>query len=65
MGLGTCLIGFAVEAVRRDARIARALGLATGERIHAAIALGWPDERYATTALRKKITPRCPDLTGR
>ena len=65
MGLGSCLIGFAVEAVRRDARIARALGLATGERIHAAIALGWPDERYATTAPRKKITPRYPDLTGR
>jgi len=60
MGLGSCLIGFAVEAVRRDARIARALDLATDERIHTAIALGWPDERYATTAPGRRSPPAAP-----
>jgi len=48
MGLGTCLIGFAVEALQRDPALRRALGCRPGERIHAAIAVGWPGpaERY-------------------
>lgn len=65
MGLGSCLIGFAVEAIRRDRRIARNIGLDPHERIYAVIALGWPDERYATIAPRKPITPRYPVLNIR
>lgn len=48
VGLGTCLIGFAVEALRHDRSLVRALGCRDGERIHAVIAVGWPGpaERY-------------------
>ncbi len=52
MGLGTCLIGFAVEAIRRDARISRWLGFSETQTVHAAIALGWPDETYHRFAQR-------------
>lgn len=62
MGLGTCLIGFAVEAINRDRRIARALGLGPGERIHAVIAVGWPNERYETIIPRRPVAPRYPVL---
>ncbi len=52
MGLGTCLIGFAVEAIKRDGKVKRALGIPESEEIHAAIALGWPDEKYRRVAGR-------------
>ncbi len=58
MGLGTCLIGFAVEAIRRDPRIGRAIGLDRGERIYAVIAVGYPDERYVRPCRRRRIAPR-------
>jgi len=54
MGLGTCLIGFAVEAMRRDAAVKRAIGIPDEEKVYAAIALGWPDEKYVRVAGRKK-----------
>jgi len=54
MGLGTCLIGYAVEAMRHDRRIARAVGIPGDETVHAVIALGWPLERYARTARRNR-----------
>lgn len=65
LGLGSCLIGFAVEAIRRDRRIARGLGLGPQERVYAVIALGWPDERYAAITARKPIAPRYPALSTR
>lgn len=46
LGLGSCLIGFAVEALRRDVRIKRALGLPSQEEVYAVIALGWPREVF-------------------
>ena len=58
LGLGTCLIGYAVAAMHRDTSIQRALGVPDQERIHAVIALGWPDERYKTVALRRMPTLR-------
>lgn len=58
LGLGSCLIGYAVAAIRGDPRIRGALGLARGERIHAVVALGTPDERYERTAGRKRIDIR-------
>ena len=54
MGLGTCLIGFAVEAMRRDAAVKRSVGIPDEEKVYAAIALGWPDEKYVRVAGRKK-----------
>ncbi len=54
MGLGTCLVGFAVAALKADASIGRGLGIPSREKIHAVIALGYPDERYRHITGRKK-----------
>ncbi|PKN04104.1 MAG: nitroreductase [Deltaproteobacteria bacterium HGW-Deltaproteobacteria-9] len=64
MGLGTCLIGFAVAALMRDQSIGKALGLARGETIYSVIAVGWPDERYSKIIPRKKIIPRYTNLSS-
>ena len=53
MGVGTCLIGFAVEAMRRDRSIQRALGIPDDEDIHAVVALGMPAVTYLRPAGRK------------
>jgi nitroreductase/NAD-dependent dihydropyrimidine dehydrogenase PreA subunit len=53
MGIGTCLIGFAVEAMRRDRSIERALGIPETEDIHAVIAMGRPAVAYLRPAGRK------------
>ncbi|BBO81432.1 nitroreductase [Desulfosarcina ovata subsp. sediminis] len=58
MGLGTCLIGFAIEAMRRDRSIVRLLGIPDYETPHAVIALGWPAETYQRVAWRKPVTIR-------
>lgn len=42
MGLGTCLIGFAVSAMKRDASLARSVGIGADETVHAIVALGHP-----------------------
>jgi len=54
IGLGSCLIGFAVEAIRHDPSIKQALGIPGNESIHSVIALGCPDETYRTHCGRKK-----------
>ncbi len=58
LGLGTCLIGFAVAALQRDKKIGRALHLPAGEAIHAVIALGYPDVAYQRPAGRRPQKPR-------
>ncbi len=58
VGLGSCLVGFVVEALRRDRRVAEAIALPAGERVHAVLALGYPDERYARPAGRRSVPPR-------
>ena len=52
MGLGSCLIGFAVEALRRDRSLLKALQIPDGETPHAVIALGYPNETYQRPAGR-------------
>ena len=52
MGLGTCLIGFVVEAMAHDKRIGRMLGLGAREKVRAAIALGHPAVTYQRPAGR-------------
>jgi len=54
MGLGSCLIGFAVEAMKADKTIQKNLDIPPGERIHAVIALGYPNESYRRITGRKK-----------
>lgn len=58
IGLGSCLIGYAVAAMKKDPSIRRSIGIPSEEEIHAVIALGYPDEVYQRVAGRKKVTPR-------
>jgi nitroreductase/NAD-dependent dihydropyrimidine dehydrogenase PreA subunit len=54
MGLGSCLIGFAVSALQNDRAAAAArLGLSADETVRAVIALGYPAETYQRVAERK------------
>jgi nitroreductase/Pyruvate/2-oxoacid:ferredoxin oxidoreductase delta subunit len=58
LGLGSCLIGFAVAAMAKDPKIQHALDIPADEAIHAVIALGYPAEPYQRLTGRKPITPR-------
>ncbi len=53
LGLGACLIGFAVGAMQQDGRIGRKLGIPEEEKVYAVIVLGHPAVRYARPAGRK------------
>ena len=63
MGLGSCLIGFVVEAMRRDAKLRRQIGIADDEEIYSVIALGYPAVNYLRPANRKVVVPRIVKLT--
>ncbi|MFZ0614687.1 MAG: nitroreductase family protein [Desulfobacterales bacterium] len=58
MGLGSCLIGFAVAAMQKDPVIKATLGIPKAESVHAVVALGYPDEVYQRPAGRKKPVVR-------
>ena len=58
LGLGTCLIGFAVEAMKRDSSIKAMLGVPRDETIYAVIAIGKPNEDYLWVTGRKKPVVR-------
>jgi nitroreductase/NAD-dependent dihydropyrimidine dehydrogenase PreA subunit len=58
MGLGTCLIGFAVAAMSQDNDIQRSIGMTSREKVYAVIAIGHPDETYNTVAGRKRALTR-------
>ena len=58
MGLGSCLIGYAIAAMKRAPSIRQSIGIPSEEEIYAVIALGYPDEVYQRAAGRKKVTPR-------
>ena len=62
LGLGTCMIGFAVEAIKRDKNIRKLLEVPDDESIFAVIVLGYPAEQYEKAVYRKKIMPRYPTL---
>ncbi|HSR36929.1 MAG TPA: nitroreductase family protein [Desulfurivibrionaceae bacterium] len=65
MGLGSCLIGFVVEAMKRDAQIGARLGLPRDETVHSVIALGWPAHRYQRLTGRRPIAPRWVTAVGK
>ena len=53
MGLGSCLIGFAVSAMKESPEIKLTVGIPADETVYAVIALGYPGESYETVAGRK------------
>ena len=55
LGLGSCLIGFAVEAMKNDPAIKEFIGLTAKDQVHAVLALGRPDEEYLRQTGRKMI----------
>lgn len=58
MGLGSCLIGMAVGAMKNDRKLQRVIGIPDEETIYAVIALGYPNEFYQRQAGRKKPAVR-------
>lgn len=62
MGLGSCLIGFVVEAIRRDRELGLQVGIAGDEEIYSVIALGYPAVSYLRPANRKVVVPRILNL---
>ncbi len=60
MGLGTCLIGFAVTAMARDQAIKGMFGIPKEEKVYSVIALGYPGKResYKRPAGRKPLSIR-------
>lgn len=62
MGLGSCLIGFVVEAMRRDNGLNSMAGVSADEKIYSVIALGYPALQYRRFAQRKIVSPRLLSL---
>ena len=58
MGLGSCVIGFASNAIANDAKLKKDLGIDKNEAIYSVIALGYPNEKFRKLTVRKKIIPR-------
>jgi len=58
MGYGTCLIGFAVEAMRNDPKIKDVLRIPRKEPVYSVIALGKSREHYRKTTGRRMPTVR-------
>ncbi len=58
MGLGSCLIGFAAAALKRDATIRKRIGIPEEELVHAVIALGYTDTEFHRITRRKKADTR-------
>jgi len=58
MGLGSCLIGFAVEAMRNDPSIKTFIKIPAEETVYAVIAVGYPNETYERLTGRKRFELR-------
>jgi nitroreductase len=58
MGLGSCLIGYAVAAMKKDPSIRKSIEIPFEEEIHAVIALGHSGEVYQRVAGRKRVRPK-------
>lgn len=54
LGLGSCYIGYAVEALNRVQKIKDFLKIPIDHRVHTVLALGYPKEEFVKPALRKR-----------
>ncbi|MBM3474654.1 MAG: 4Fe-4S dicluster domain-containing protein [Armatimonadetes bacterium] len=52
-GLGTCLTGFASDALRTRADIREWLGIPPGNQVHYVVVMGWPDEPFGSVPERR------------
>lgn len=62
LGLGSCLIGYVVEAARRSGTMRRVLAIPADEEIYSVIGLGYPAIRYGQVAGRRPVRPRVVHL---
>lgn len=60
MGLGSCMIGYAVEAMRRDRSLCRDLSFPDDEDIYAVVVLGYPAVTFLRSCGRKVPIIRRP-----
>ncbi len=58
MGLGSCLIGFAVEALRRDSKVRQAVAIPGAEKVHTVMVLGYPAICFQRPATRRQVPVR-------
>jgi nitroreductase/NAD-dependent dihydropyrimidine dehydrogenase PreA subunit len=54
-GLGTCITGYASDALRTRADICDDLGIPTGHQVHYVVVLGWPAEEFPRVPERKPV----------
>jgi nitroreductase/NAD-dependent dihydropyrimidine dehydrogenase PreA subunit len=62
MGLGTCLVGMAVEAFKNDRSLKKIVDIPAQETVYSVIAVGYPAETYLRTAGRKPAIIRYPSM---
>jgi nitroreductase/NAD-dependent dihydropyrimidine dehydrogenase PreA subunit len=58
LGLGSCLIGFVVEAMRRSLSTRKLMAIPADEEIYSVIGLGYPAIQYPRVAGRRAVQPR-------
>lgn len=58
MGLGSCLIGFVVEAMRRRPDMKKIMKIDKSEEIYSVIALGYPDVKYYRSVSRRPVATK-------
>jgi nitroreductase/NAD-dependent dihydropyrimidine dehydrogenase PreA subunit len=63
LGLGSCLIGFAVEAIRRRPAIRKLLKMKESCEVYSVIGLGYPAECFYRPAGRKIVKPTIVNTT--
>lgn len=56
LGLGTCYVGYAVEAINRADSIKEYFKIPQDHRVHTVLTLGYPKEEFVKLALRKKYS---------
>ncbi len=55
LGLGSCYIGFFTRAVAVNAELQRQLGIGEGEKLYAALTIGYPGFKYQRTVPRPEL----------
>jgi nitroreductase/NAD-dependent dihydropyrimidine dehydrogenase PreA subunit len=54
-GLGTCITGFASDALRTQSDIRDWLGIPAHNQVHYVVAMGWPDEAFHAVPERRAV----------